>query len=249
VTNFATRVGEAFGRFIRSVGSALSRGISIIGSFAGRVANAFSTLVGRIGRAVGSVVSTLARLAGAAGSALRRFVSAIQRGVSRALSALGTFASRALTAISRLPALFASIGISMMQGLFNGIVSRGESIISYLQGLARRAASTFANILGIASPSKVFEEFGRNIVEGLVEGLGDGISQVTAATNSLADAALPGNLNTSVSGLADQSFNPATGGAPVRGVTEVGGITIVTPYANPRLVAIEVMDELAARGK
>jgi hypothetical protein len=86
-------------------------------------------------------------------------------------------------------------------------------------------------------------------VEGLVAGLGEGIGEVTDATNSLANAALPGNLNTSVSGLADQSFNPTTGGAPVRSTTDVGGITIVTPYANPRLVAIEVMDELAARGK
>jgi phage-related protein len=249
VTNFATRVGEAFGRFVRSVGSALSRAVSTIGSFAGRVGNAFSNLAGRIGQTVGRVIGTLGRLAGAAGSALGRFVSAIQRGVSRALTALGNFASRALTAISRLPALFASIGISMMQGLFNGIVSRGESIISYLQGLAQRAASTFAGILGIASPSKVFEEFGKNIVEGLVAGLGEGIGEVTDATNSLANAALPGNLNTSVSGLADQSFNPTTGGAPVRSTTDVGGITIVTPYANPRLVAIEVMDELAARGK
>lgn len=247
--NLRNRAEAAFNQLRDSINNALTRAVQSVVNFRTRAVAAFNAFVSSIGSAVGRVVNAINRLPSQAGAALGRFVSSIQSGVNRGISALQSFARRAVSTVTSLPARFASIGVSIMQGLYNGIVSRGESIIGYLRNLASRAASTFASILGIASPSKVFEEFGKNIVEGLVQGLGDGLEQVTAATNSLADASLPNNLNTSVSGLADQSFNPTTGGAPVRAATDVGGITIVTPYANPRLVAIEVMDELAARGK
>lgn len=247
--NLRNRAQDAFNRLASAIGSALGRAVASVINFRNRAVDAFNRFVSSIGNAVGRVVSAINRLPSQAGAALGRFVSSIQRGVSRAISALQNFARRAVNTITSLPGRFASIGVSIMQGLYNGVVSRGGAILNYLRNLASSAASTFASILGIASPSKVFEEFGKNIVEGLVEGLGDGISDVTSATNSLANAALPSNLNTPVSGLANQAISTGGGAAPIAGVTDIGGITIVTPYADPRLVAIEVMDTLAARGK
>lgn len=243
------RAQDAFNRLASSIGGALGRAVASVVNFRNRAVDAFNRFASSIGGAVGRVMNAINRLPGQAGAALGRFVGSIQNGVTRAITALQNFARRAISTITSLPARFASIGVSIMQGLYNGVVSRGGAILDYLRNLASSAASTFASILGISSPSKVFEEFGKDIVEGLVEGLGNGIADVTSATNSLANAALPGNLNTPVSGLANQAADVGGGNSPARSVTDIGGITIVTPYADPRLVALQLMDDLAARGK
>lgn len=249
VIRFGQRATNAFNRFVGDLGTALGRGVGSILNFTSRVAGALGRLVGRVVSAGAQVANALGRMANQAAGALGRFVGSIQRGINNAINALGRFVGRAVNALASLPGRFASLGASIMQGLLNGIVSRGSQVLNYLRNLAATAASTFASILRIGSPSKIFEEFGRNIVEGLIEGIDSGIGDVMASTNSLADAASFPVNNTPVSGLAEQSFTASSSAAPARSVTEVGGITIVTPYANPRLVAVEVMDELAARGK
>lgn len=249
VGRFRTRASDAFSRLASSLGTSTGRAVGSFLNLRDRAASALSSLVGRVSSAASQVTSSLRRLAGQAGSALGQFVASILRGASQALNALGRFAGQAVGALSSLPGRFASLGVSIMQGLFNGIVSRGGAILDYLRRLASTAASTFASILGIGSPSKVFAQFGEDIVEGLVNGLDAGMDDVLSATNSLADAAAFPTTNAPVSAMAAQAAADTSGGAPVRSTTEVGGITIVTPYANPRLVALEVMDELAARGK
>lgn len=249
ITNLRTRASDAFNRLQTAIGRALGGAARSVQDFVSRAVGAFGTLVGRVRGAADNVVGALGRLAGRASAALGRFVSAIQRGISQALRALGRFTGDAARALADLPGRFTTIGFNIMQGLYNGVVAAGGRVLDYIRNLASTAASTFASILRIGSPSKVFEEFGKNIVEGLVEGLDAGIGDVLAATNALGDAAAFPAMNTPVSGLATQAASTDAGGVPVRSTTEVGGITIVTPYANPRLVALEVMDELAARGK
>jgi hypothetical protein len=278
LTDFGNSVSDAFAELVDSINNAIDRIIEAIKQFVSDMIDllgdwsrqvlifmaragiafldlrktaliALRDLVQNVRNATDNTVSALRRLPAGAADAIGRFATSIQNGVNRAVGRLREFGSRAVGALSGLAGRFASIGISMMQGLFNGIVSRGSAIIGYLQRLAQQAASTFANILGIASPSKVFEEFGKNIVEGLVAGLDAGMDDVLSATNTLADAATFPTTNAPVSAMAAQAVSDTSGGTPVRATNDVGGITIVTPYANPRLVALEVMDELAARGK
>jgi hypothetical protein len=266
-TNVNRSISEALARVIIAINNFVARAVALVKEWAIQAAlynaravkafidlqkrahKALRDLVQNVRNAIDNAGAALRRLPTTASNAIGRFVRSIQNGASRALTALGNLAGRAVASVAKLPARFAAIGIDIMRGLYLGIVSRGSDIINYLRDLAARAAATFASILRIGSPSKVFEEFGHNIVEGLVDGLANGIGDVTAATNSLANAALPGNLNTPVGGLADQAASTGTGGSPGRPVTDVGGITIVTPYANPRLVALQLMDDLAARGK
>lgn len=248
VIDFRTRAVAAFNAFVTSVSAALQRVVVTITSFVGRAVAAFNNLTGRVRGAISNVVGALGGLASSAAAALGRFAASIAQGVSRAIASLRGFAGRAVSSVAGLPARFATLGVNMMQGLLRGIVSRGSAILEYLRSLASRAASAFAGVLGIASPSKVFAEYGRNVVEGLVLGLQDGVSEVMAATNSLAAATSFPNVNTTVGGLAAQAA-ASPSGVPTQAATNVGGITIVTPFANPRLVALEVMDELAARGK
>lgn len=142
VANFVSRAITSIVRFAAQVGSGIQRALSFIGSLPGRASAAF------------------AAFANAAGQGVARVIGAINNFISRAVSALGGLAGR-----------FAGIGANIMQGLYNGVVGAAGKVLSYIRGLASDVAATFASVLGIASPSKLFRSFGGDIVNGLIQGM------------------------------------------------------------------------------
>jgi hypothetical protein len=242
------QAGEAGQRLRQRISDAFSRASADVARGATNVRSQLNSLATRAGEAANRAAGSLSRLAGNAGSALGRLASSVQSGISRALGYISRFPGQAANALGRLAGMLYSAGVNAIQGLYNGIVSRGQSVLNYLSTLASRAASTFARALGIASPSKVFRSFGEDIVDGLVQGIDGGQRAVDTSLNNL--VTMPGisNLNVPASSLGSQDV-----GSPVfaGGGTSIapGAIQIVTPFANPRLVAQEFLDALAARGK
>src|SRR5690606_36211118 len=112
------------------------------------VRSQLNSLATRAGEAASRAASSLSRLAGNAGSALGRLASSVQSGISRALGYISRFPGQAANALGRLAGMMYSAGVNAIQGLYNGIVSRGQSVLNYLSTLASRAASTFARALG-----------------------------------------------------------------------------------------------------
>lgn len=250
ISNFITRGRNSFNNLVTSISNAMSRATAAVSREVGRIVDGFNRLVIRVSVAIARAITAIRRLPTQAGQAVSNLASAVRRGVDQAARALANFAGRAVRAISALPGRFLAIGASIMSGLYNGIVQGGSRVLGYVQNLASSVASTFARLLGIASPSKVFTNFGQDIVDGLVQGIDDGVKRVEEATNTLAGAATFDNSNASVARMAEQAAGGFVGGGAA--VPRSGGsteITVVTPYANPRLVALEVMDELAARGR
>ena len=72
---------------------------------------------------------------------------------------------------------FAEIGKNIVTGLGNGIKNAFNIIVGVIKAFANFVINTFKSILGIHSPSTVFEGFGENIGQGLVNGIKK-ISQV-----------------------------------------------------------------------
>lgn len=138
-------------------------------------------------------------------------------------------------------------GIEAQKGLIRGLEKNREQLIAAAKRIAKTITDEIKKELGIRSPSRVFEEIGGFITEGLALGIERGAGRVNSAVNGLVDNGGLNNLNSPLSALASQTV-AASGGAAVGGI-EAGAITVVTPFANPRLVAVEVMDELAKRGK
>lgn len=66
---------------------------------------------------------------------------------------------------------FAGSATAILDGFLNTISSGGREVADKLGGLAQTGLDAFNNLLGIASPSKVFEQNGYYIVEGLVGGV------------------------------------------------------------------------------
>jgi hypothetical protein len=81
-----------------------------------------------------------------------------------------------------------TIGIDIVNGIGAGITSAKDSLVKKAQDLANSLPGWVKEILGISSPSKVFAEIGRNVVEGLIVGIENQLPQLQAITNKMANA-------------------------------------------------------------
>lgn len=90
----------------------------------------------------------------------------------------------------QVPEQFRSFGSFIVDGLIGGITGRLGALRDTVVGAATSAAGWFKEKLGIASPSKVFTQFGGWISEGAANGIDAGQAGVRAAALAMAGAAL-----------------------------------------------------------
>ena len=79
-----------------------------------------------------------------------------------------------------------------------------------ISGVGQTVSGTFKKMLGISSPSKVFEGFGNFIDEGLAQGIDRGMDTVDDAMDSLYDSVLTvpkAKGNVSVYGESENGYN------------------------------------------
>ena len=70
-------------------------------------------------------------------------------------------------------------GFQVLKGLVKGIIDNAPRLIGEtMKSIGGMITDTFKKVLGIHSPSKVFYEFGKNILDGLNEGLTGNVSDV-----------------------------------------------------------------------
>jgi hypothetical protein len=82
-------------------------------------------------------------------------------------------------------------GVDAAQGVVKGLESQQKSVEAQIARLAKTMEDTLKSVLGIRSPSRVMAELGAYTVEGLVQGMLSGQSDVTNAASLLAGAAIP----------------------------------------------------------
>ena len=150
-----------------------------------------------------------------------------------------------VSAIESIGEAFEAIG-DFISDMFDGIVEAisGETprVEKAFVDMGDNAASGFADSLGIASPSKVFEGFGRNIVEGAIRGVDSGADSLQATTSNLVEAPVEGVQN-DVSNLTDAPIGGAASGPTT---ISIGDINInVDSEDEPRTMAEAFRDELA----
>lgn len=76
------------------------------------------------------------------------------------------------------------------EGLIGGLGSLVGGTIEAITGIVDAIIDTFCSLLGIASPSAVFDGFGVNLLEGLIAGVTSMIASVSAVLGVLKDAML-----------------------------------------------------------
>jgi hypothetical protein len=102
-----------------------------------------------------------------------------------------------------LGSLLVQAGKDIIGGLLRGLQSAANGVLGWVKNFASSISSTFGSMLRMASPSKVFEGHGLNIVLGLAGGIQGNSGIAVAATRNLAglvsgglvkglDAGMPG---------------------------------------------------------
>ncbi|MBO7734182.1 MAG: hypothetical protein J6S67_16580 [Methanobrevibacter sp.] len=90
------------------------------------------------------------------------------------------------------------VGKRLIEGLWEGIKSMGNWLWEKVKGFGESVVDWFADIFGIASPSKVMKEQGKFLGLGLAEGITDTIPEVEKAMSGLAsgvDASVNPTIN------------------------------------------------------
>lgn len=91
-----------------------------------------------------------------------------------------------LAGLLALPGKVFSIGASIVQGLWDGWQSKWAAFKAWVMGLADIIPSWLTKPLRVHSPSRVFAEIGRNLVEGLQQGVARTVPAVMGEFGGLA---------------------------------------------------------------
>jgi phage-related protein len=173
--------------------------IGLITAFFQGAVNIFNLMFGTIINAVVTFISTFINffvdlkntLVG--GSIVQEMMSAmleiISSTLAEILSAITGFISDVVGAFSDLAGSLYDIGASMMEGLKGGIMSKVGEILSAIRDIIANLIQEAKDALDIFSPSGVFAEIGRQMMEGMALGItGSAALPAAAAVGAAAGA-------------------------------------------------------------
>jgi len=183
--------------------SMVSDSISSIIKIAPQLGRAFAVATGPIGL---TVIAIAALVAG--GIALYKNWDTIKaKGVELYNSIKATF-DGIKSNISKLWSEAITWGSNIVQGIINGITSKLQSAKDAALAVAKSVKDAITGFFNIQSPSKVTEELGKYITEGLAKGIQENISDAEKAAQNLAQA-VQSAVSTILSDL-DKTFNLQT---------------------------------------
>lgn len=101
-----------------------------------------------------------------------------------------------------------NIGKNILQGLIDGITSMASKVADTVSNIASSISDGFKNFFGIASPSKLFAQYGGFIDEGLAIGIEKNTGIVEDAVGDLNGAVL-GSVSASAAGYSSRQLSSA----------------------------------------
>lgn len=178
IAQFVVNTVRFFVELWAKVGSAVSKGISnVVGFFRG--------LWDKIWGAISSIGSSLSN---AFGGFLGKALEGVRSGWTAVQNFFQDIPSKIVNTLAGAGTLLYQTGRDVVQGLLDGVGSLAGTIGNwFLDKLPGWIRTPFKKALGIASPSKVFKEFGKNLIEGLALGLLENRDEVTKAVKSVAE--------------------------------------------------------------
>jgi hypothetical protein len=224
-------------------GQALTRALTVIDAMSADWASIGLDRAVAWAGAVDAIVKTITAAVDAIGK-----LGQLQNGAAGLLDTFSVTLNGILTEMQRqiLPATTIS-GENMVIGLINGILSQRAALVNAMISTVLAAVQAAQQTLGIASPSKVFEQIGQYAGQGLQGGLGAMRPAVTQAGVGLGMAA--------VNGAALQLGRAPRGGTTnnnqrsINVVFEAGAFSgAINPRATADAVATELQRRLGMQG-
>ena len=125
----------------------------------------------------------------------------------------------------QLPSSFTQFGANIIQGLLNGLKSKFEAVKAWFAEKAASLKQTFAGVMGIHSPSRVFRRFGGWMMDGLQIGLDRGAASPIASMAGVAGRLKSGFAN-HIGQMAARVSSGRAAFADARSSQSTGGMTI-----------------------
>lgn len=125
----------------------------------------------------------------------------------------------------QLPSSFTQFGANIIQGLWNGLKSKFEAVKAWFTDKAASLKQTFAGVMGIHSPSRVFRRFGGWMMDGLQIGLDRGAASPIASMAGVAGRLKSGFAN-HMGQMAARVSSGRAAFADARSSQSTGGMTI-----------------------
>lgn len=180
---------------IQNIVSSVWNGIQSIVSGA---INAVSGVISSVLNGISGIFSSVWNgIKGAVSNAWSGITSAVSSGVSSVMNFITSIPSRIMGVFSGAGSWLLSAGQNIIQGLINGITNAIGGAISAVKDAVNGIIDGAKSLLGIASPSKVFDrEIGRMIPAGLGRGVSENERAATRPVEDMVDSLLPSSIVT-----------------------------------------------------
>lgn len=180
---------------IQNIVSSVWNGIQSIVSGA---INAVSGVISSVLSGISGIFSSVWNgIEGAVSSAWSGITGAVSSGVSSMMNFITGIPSRIMGVFSGAGSWLLSAGRNIIQGLINGITNTIGGAVSAVKNAVSGIIDGAKSLLGIASPSKVFErEIGRMIPAGLGRGVSENERAATRPVEEMVDSLLPSSIVT-----------------------------------------------------
>lgn len=180
---------------IQNIVSSVWNGIQSIVSGA---INAVSGVISSVLSGISGIFSSVWNgIKGAVSSAWSGITSAVSSGVSSMMNFITSIPSRIMGVFSGAGSWLLSAGRNIIQGLINGITNAIGGAISAVKNAVSGIIDGAKSLLGIASPSKVFDrEIGRMIPAGLGRGVSENERAATRPVEDMVNSLLPSSIVT-----------------------------------------------------
>lgn len=188
VGNIINSIGEWFSSLPEKIGYALGFAVGKIGEWVGNMVVTVTTEVPKI---VSSVVKFFEELPGNIWTAILKALDVISKWRERMIAFVAIEVPKIISSIvsefKKLPGELRKLGKFIWDGLINGLKDAWSTVTNGIKSFTDGFINGFKDALGIHSPSKVFEQFGIYIDQGLANGI--------TAAQGYVDEAMQGLIN------------------------------------------------------
>ena len=120
-------------------------------------------------------------------AAWRNIIDAMRDAVSGMLEFVRSIPGKITDALGNLGSLLWDAGTDVVEGLWNGIKSMGGWLVDKISSwVADVLPGPVAKVLGLASPSRLFAEYGEDVVRGLMQGIDGKKRELQGTARSMA---------------------------------------------------------------